>query len=141
MGAYSYIESYVHGNRIGVLVHFTHSESLTAKIPEFIAFARDLAMHIAALSPQCINPPDIPAELRDRELAYLAPKLDSLDAAEKLNRIEKTNRRIDSDFCLMEQPFLKNPDLTVSQLLSDTCTLLNDRIEIVRFVRWESNET
>ena len=103
MGAYHYIESYVHGNRIGAIVHLTHDDASTAKTQEFSALAEDLAKQIVALSPKVVRSSDLAPEIRDRELAYLLSRLDGLSPTERADRIYRANRRLNADFCLMEQ--------------------------------------
>ncbi len=141
MANYEYIESYVHASRIGVLVHFSCDDSLALKTGEFEILARNLAMHIAANNPESIDPSSLNPATRNQELSHYHQALEKLDEAERTKKIAEANRRINKHFCLTEQGFIKNPDKTVGKLLEEVSSKLRSQIRILRFARWEVNET
>lgn len=134
--------AYVHGGGThGVLVHFDTSDEL-AKKPEFAAFGKDIAMHIAAENPTYLSSEDVPAEILEKEREIL--KTQAINEgkpeaiAEKMvaGRIKKyyeTN-------CLLEQKFVKDPDITVSQYMEQTAKALGGGIKILDFTRFEKGE-
>ncbi len=134
--------AYVHGGGThGVLVQFDTSDSVAQK-PEFITYGKDIAMHIAAENPTYVRPDDVPAEVLDKEKEIL--KAQALNEgkpeaiAEKMvaGRVKKfyeTN-------CLLEQKFVKDPDITVAQYTEQTAKALGGDIQIVAFTRFEKGE-
>jgi len=114
------IESYIHGgSKIGVLVEVNCETDFVAKNEDFIAFTKNLAMHIAALSPKYLSKEDIPE--------------DELNAAED----QKTYIK---DVCLLEQPFIKDAKLTINDCVTNLVASIGENISISRFVRFKVNE-
>lgn len=134
------IESYIHaGSKLGVLVEVGCETDFVAKTDAFMAFARDVAMHIAASNPVAVTRDDVPAELvaREREI-YRAQALES---GKPENIVEKMiTGKIDkflAEACLMEQKFVKNPDLSVQDLLNELIGKMGENISIKRFARFQ----
>ena len=138
------IQAYVHtGGKIGVLVEVNCETDFVAKTDDFKEFTKNIAMHIAATSPLGINPEDIPDDVINKEKEiYRAQALEMgkpekmLDkiAEGKLNKFYKEN-------CLLNQPYVRDPGLTVTDALNDVIAKIGENITIKRFVRFQIGET
>jgi elongation factor Ts len=131
-----HIEGYVHNSKIGVLVHFDCKDEYSMRTEEFRDLARDIAMHIAASKPLVVGPSDLDPKIRNEELSLLESSLVGLGEEEKLARVEEANRRINSQFCLLNQPFVKDPNISAGEKLEAVSKKLGDSVVIKRFVRW-----
>lgn len=131
--------SYVHpNNKIGVLVHLACETDFVAKNEDFIALARDIAMHIAATAPMYTNPDEVPEELIEKEKDIWREQLKEEGKPEKMwdqIMIGKENKFRD-EVSLMKQPFVKNPEITIEQLLTDSITKIGENIKLEKFVRF-----
>ncbi|HEX3029147.1 MAG TPA: translation elongation factor Ts [Clostridia bacterium] len=137
------VESYIHGGgRIGVLVEVNIETDFAAKNEDFKAFVKDVAMQIAAAKPEYVRREEVPAELVEKEKEIL--KAQALNEGKPEKIIEKmVEGRIDKFFkeiCLLEQPFIKDPDKTVQQLMNEKIATIGENINIRRFVRYERGE-
>ena len=137
------IVSYVHaGGRIGVLLEINSETDFVAKNDIFKNFSHDIALHIVAENPQFVDREVIPEEAKKKEEAILKERAIEQGKNEKfLDKILKG--QIDkwmSEICLMDQKFVKNPDITISQFLQETIAQIGENIVIRRFVRWELGE-
>jgi len=137
------VHAYIHaGGKIGVMVEVNCETDFVAKTDAFQEFAKDIAMHIAATNPVAIRREDVPAELVEREKAiYTQQAIDSgkpEHIAEKIvsGRMEK----FFGETCLLEQKFVKNPDLTIQDLLNDLIAKMGENISIRRFARFQVGE-
>ena len=137
------VESYIHGGgRIGVLVEVNCETDFVAKTDEFKSFVKDIAMQIAAAKPEFIKKEDVPEKVVEHEKAVLRAQALNEGKPEKIvdkmveGRIEKYYKEV----CLLEQPFIKDPDLTVKQLLMDKISKIGENISIRRFARYELGE-
>jgi elongation factor Ts len=134
------VECYIHaGGKLGVMVEVGSETDFVAKTDDFLAFAKDVAMHIAASMPVAVSRDDVPAELVDREREiYVAQALES---GKPENIVEKiVSGKIDkyvSEICLMEQKFVKNPDLSIQDLLNELIAKMGENISIKRFARFQ----
>lgn len=137
------VDSYIHlGGRIGVLVEVNCETDFVAKTAEFQAFVRDIALQIAASNPTYISKDEVPQDVIEKEKEIL--KVQALNEgkpekiAEKmvLGRIEKFLK----DVCLLEQPFIKDPDKTISDYVKENIAKMGENISIRRFVRYELGE-
>ena len=134
------VECYIHaGGKLGVMVEVGSETDFVAKTDDFLAFAKDIAMHIAASMPVAVSREDVPAELVDREREiYVAQALES---GKPENIVEKiVSGKIDkyvSEICLMEQKFVKNPDLSIQDLLNELIAKMGENISIKRFARFQ----
>ena len=137
------VEAYIHGGgRIGVLVEVNIETDFAAKNEEFRSFVKDIAMQIAAMSPQYVRREEVPAEVVEKEKEIL--KAQAINEgkpehiAEKMvaGRLEKFFNEV----CLLEQPFIKDSDKTVEQVLKEKIALIGENINIRRFVRFEKGE-
>jgi elongation factor Ts len=137
------VGSYVHaGGKIGVIVEVNCETDFVAKTDDFQAFAKDIAMHIAASSPLYIRRENVPPEVlaREREI-YGAQALEAGKPAKIVDKIvEGKLEKFYSEVCLLEQPFVKDPDLTVQDLLNGLIGKLGEKVEIRRFSRFQVGE-
>ena len=137
------VESYIHGDgRIGVLVEVNIETDFAAKNPEFREFVKDIAMQIAATKPEYVKREEVPAEVIEKEKEII--KAQALNEGKPEAAIEKiVTGRIDKFFaetCLLEQDFIKDPDKTVQQVLTEKIANIGENITIGRFVRFERGE-
>ncbi|MCK5515850.1 MAG: translation elongation factor Ts [Desulfobulbaceae bacterium] len=134
------IETYIHaGGNLGVMVELGCETDFVAKNDDFRAFGRDIAMHIAAINPIAVTREEIPGEViaREKEI-YVQQALDSGKPeaiVEKMvtGKVEK----FISEICLLEQQYVKNPELTVQDLLNELVGKMGENISIKRFARFQ----
>jgi len=134
------IQTYIHaGGKLGVMVEVGCETDFVAKTDSFLDFAKDVAMHIAAVSPVALKREDVPADLIERERAIYTQQ--ALDSGKPANIAEKiVNGKMDkffADVCLMEQKFVKNPDVSIQDLLNEIVASLGENISIKRFARFQ----
>ncbi len=134
------VQAYIHpGNKIGVLVEVDCETDFVAKTDQFVEFVRELALHIAATNPVAIRREEVPDELvaREREIyekqAKESGKPDHIIDKIVTGRLEKFYKEV----CLMEQPFVKDPDLTIQDLLNDLMAKTGEKIMVKRFARFQ----
>ena len=137
------VESYIHGDgRIGVLVEVNIETDFAAKNPEFREFVKDIAMQIAATKPEYVKREDIPAEVIEKEKEIM--KAQAVNEGKPEAVAEKiVEGRIDKyygEVCLLEQDFIKDPDKTVQEVLTEKIANIGENITIRRFVRFERGE-
>lgn len=137
------VESYIHGNgKIGVLVEVNCETDFVAKNEEFQQLVKDIAMQIAATNPMYVSKEEVPQEVIDKEkeilLAQAMNEGKPQNIAEKMvvGRIEKYYKEI----CLLEQPFIKDPDVTIQKLLNQKIAKIGENMTIRRFVRFNLGE-
>ena len=133
------IVSYVHHTgKVGVLLEVACNTDFAANSAEFITFANDVAMHIAAENPRYVSPDDIPAEDIEAEKAEFTKQLE--EQGKPANIIEKAVEgriaRFYQDVCLTKQAFVKNPEVTIEYLLADLRTKTGENIYVKRFSRF-----
>ncbi len=136
------LTTYVHGGgRIGVMVTFDTTPEIAAK-PEFEVYAKDIAMQVAAASPAYLNKESVPAEEVEKEKEILTAQAINegkpANIAEKmvLGRIAKYYKEV----CLVEQPFVKDGDISIAQYTENTAKELGGKITITGFTRFEKGE-
>ncbi|HEU4558786.1 MAG TPA: translation elongation factor Ts [Longimicrobium sp.] len=137
------IGSYIHmGGRIGVLVEVGCETDFVARNDEFQKLVRDIAMHIAAAAPVAVRREDFPADLIERERAvYLEQTRDSGKPEAIWNKIvDGKLEKFYAEGALLEQPFVKNPDITVGQLVTDISAKTGEKMEVRRFARFALGE-
>ncbi|MCX5804671.1 MAG: translation elongation factor Ts [Proteobacteria bacterium] len=138
------IASYIHaGSKVGVMVEVNSETDFVAKTDEFQDFARDVAMQITAATPIYINREDVPEEVKEKEKAlYRRQALDSGKPEKIVDKIaEGKMEKYYQEVCLLDQSFIKNPDITVKGLLEGLVIKLGENIVIRRFVRFQLGET
>ena len=134
------IEAYIHGGgKIGVMVEVACETDFVAKTDDFKAFARNIAMHVAAVSPLAVSRDEIPAEVLQREKdIYINQALESgkpQQIAEKM--VAGKMEKFLAEVCLLEQKYVKNPDLSVQDLLNELVAKMGENISIKKFARFQ----
>lgn len=137
------VESYIHGGgRIGVLLEVNCETDFVARNEKFHAFVKDVAMHIAAANPLYVSKEEVPAEDLEKEKAVLKAQALNEGKPEKIvdKMVEGRISKFYENYCLLEQPFVKDPDKTVSDILNALIAVIGEKITIRRFVRFEKGE-
>jgi elongation factor Ts len=136
------VEAYIHGGRIGVLVEVNSETDFVAKNEEFRTFVKDVAMQIAASNPQFVSRDDVPQDLIEKEKEILRKQALNEGKPEKIvdKMVEGRIEKYFKDVCLLEQDFVKDPDMTVRQLLTDKIAKIGENLSIRRFARYEVGE-
>ncbi|MDS1029093.1 translation elongation factor Ts [Bacillota bacterium LX-D] len=137
------VEAYIHGaGRIGVLLEINCETDFVAKTDQFKELARDIAMQVAASKPDYVSREEVPQEEIEKEKNIL--KAQALNEGKPANIVEKmVEGRIEKfykEVCLLEQPFIKDPDKSVQQLITEKISKIGENISIRRFVRYELGE-
>ena len=137
------MDSYIHGvGRIGVLVEVNCETDFVAKTDDFRALVRDIAMQVAASKPEYVRREDVPEEIIVREKAVLSAQ--AANEGKPANIIEKMVvgrlEKFYKETCLLEQPYIKDPDLTVGQVLTEKVLKIGENISVRRFTRYELGE-
>ena len=137
------VESYIHGDgRIGVLVEVNIETDFAAKNPEFREFVKDVAMQIAAAKPEYVRREEVPSDVIEKEKEIM--KAQAINEGKPEAVAEKiVTGKIDkyySEICLLEQDFVKDPEKTVQQVLTEKIASIGENITIRRFVRFERGE-
>lgn len=134
------IESYIHpGNQVGVLIELDCETDFVARTEDMKKFAKDVAMHIAALSPLYLKPEDVDEKFVENERRIIKDQLANSGKPEKMidQIAEGKLKKVLSEICLMEQPFVKNDKLTINEALQELIAKLGENIIIKRFCRFE----
>ena len=141
------VDSYIHmGGKIGVLVEINCETDFVGKTDTFKSLCHDVAMHIAAAAPEYVSKEEIPAEKleEERRIAREQVMNDEKNSKKPAQIIEKiVDGRIEKyckEICLLDQPFVKNPDITIAQLLQETTLSTGEKVSIRRFVRYQLGE-
>jgi elongation factor Ts len=135
------IDAYVHFNgRVGVLVEVNCETDFVARTPEFREFAHNVALHVASAQPQplAVAPEDIPAEELEEERRIVEKQVAEMGKPEEIARriVEGRMRKWISERALLTQPFVKDPDRTVGDLLQETIQKVGENIVVRRFTRY-----
>ena len=137
------IQSYVHmGGKIGVLVEVNCETDFSAKTEDFTNFSKNLAMHIAATNPIAISPETLPSEIVEKEKEIYSDQALQSGKPEKVVEkiVEGKLKKYYSEVCLLNQAYVKDPDLTVQDLLNDLKAKTGENIIIKRFIRFKLGE-
>ncbi|HLF57902.1 MAG TPA: translation elongation factor Ts [Thermoanaerobaculia bacterium] len=137
------VASYIHaGGKLGVLVEVNCETDFVGRTEEFQELVKDVAMHVAAAEPRYVRREEVPAEVLERERAiYREQAAATGKPANVLERIvEGKLDKFFAEACLLEQPFVKNPDLTIGQLVQEKVARIGENIQIRRFARFKLGE-
>jgi len=137
------VESYIHGGgKIGVLVEVNCETDFVAKTDEFKTLVRDIAMQIAAAKPEYVTREEVPEAVIAKEKEILAAQAANEGKPEKIiqKMVEGRIEKFYKELCLLEQPFVKDPDKTVKQLITEKISQIGENISMRRFVRFELGE-
>lgn len=131
-----------HGGRIAVLVELNCETDFVANTEDFRGLARDLAMHVAASNPQAVSAERIPAEVVERERQVYLEQVRNEGKPEHIQEkiVEGKLRKFFEESTLLQQPFVKDPEVTVEELVTRVSAKTGEKIEVARFVRYEVGE-
>ena len=136
------VEAYIHNGKYGAMVEVNSETDFVSKNEEFRTFVRDVAMHIAASNPLYVSRDEVPENVINAEKEVI--KAQALNEGKPAAVVEKmVEGRINkylAEICLLDQPFVKDPDKTVGQLLIEKIATIGENIVIRRFVRYERGE-
>ena len=134
------IDAYVHFNgRIGVLVEVNCETDFVARTPEFKEFARNVTLHVASMKPLCVAPEDIPADALEEERQIVEKQVAEMGKPEDIARriIDGRMQKWISEQALLTQPYVRDPDRTVADLLQETIQKVGENVVVRRFIRYE----
>lgn len=136
------IGSYLHDNRIGVLVEVNCETDFVARNEIFTALVKDLAMQIAASAPEYVSADAVPADVREAATAEYTEKVKSEGKPESMvpQIVEGMLKKHFAERCLLEQPFVKNPAQTVADYITENAAKLGENIVVRRFSRMALGE-
>ena len=136
------VESYIHNNRIGVLIEVNSETDFVAKNEDFREFVRDMAMQVAAVNPKYVTRDEVPQAELEHERAVL--KEQALNEGKPEHIVEKmVEGRLEKfykEIVLLDQPFIKDGDKSVNDLLTELIAKIGEKISIRRFCRYEVGE-
>lgn len=133
------VASYVHSNNlVGALVHLGCETDFVARNEDFMHFARDLAMHVTAANPLFVKPEDVPNEVveKEREIWREQMKDEKKPAAVIEQIMAGKEKKFREEAALLTQPFIKDADHTIGQLVTDLGVKMGENIQVVRFARF-----
>jgi elongation factor Ts len=137
------IDSYIHlGGKIGVLIEVNCETDFVARNEEFRSFVRDLCLHIAATNPVYLTREQVPTDVIEKEKEILKKQALNEGKPEKIVEkiVDGRMEKFYAENCLMEQPFVKDPDITIEKLLMEKIAKIGENIVIRRYVRFELGE-
>ena len=137
------VGSYIHmGGKIGVLVEINCETDFAQKSDKFNQLVRDVAMHIAAANPKYVNSSEVPVAVLEQEKEILKKQAmeEGKPAAIAEKMMEGRIKKYYQDYCLMDQPFVKDSSKTITDVVNETIAFVGEKITIRRFVRYEMGE-
>ncbi len=137
------VTSYIHaGGQIGVLVEINCETDFVAKTEDFQAFAREVAMQVAAQQPRWVGKDEVPADALDKERQIL--KEQALNEGKPANIVEKMvegrMNKFYETYCLLNQPYIRDDSKTIEDLLNDLLAKTGEKVIVRRFVRFQVGE-
>jgi elongation factor Ts len=135
------IGHYIHmGGKIGVLVEVNCESDFVARTDKFQELTKELAMHIAAANPTWVRREDVPADVVARERDIYKDQVKDKPAQVIDKILDGKMNSFYQQFCLLEQPSVRDPNVTITQLVQDAIRILGENITITRFVRFKVGE-
>jgi elongation factor Ts len=135
------VESYIHlGGKVGVLVELKCETDFVAKNEDFKSLAKDIAMHVAASSPLYVSREDVPEDVIEKERDIAASQAEGKPPQAIQKIVEGKLDKYFSTICLLEQPFVKNPDQTIRDLLTENVSKMGENLVLGRFARFQLGE-
>ena len=137
------VQAYIHmGGKIGVLVEINCETDFVAKTDDFMAFVKNIAMHIAATNPVAILQEDVSPEVIEKEKEiYRAQALEMGKPEKMIDKIvEGKLNKFYKESCLMNQAYVRNPDISIADLLNEVIAKIGENIKISRFARFQIGE-
>jgi elongation factor Ts len=136
------IGSYIHmGGKIGVLVEVNCESDFVARTEDFQNLAREIAMHVAAANPQYVKREEVPADILERERSIYREQVKDKPAQVVDKIVEGKLNSFYEQVCLMDQPSIRDPKMTIGQLVQQAIAKMGENISIARFVRFKLGET
>jgi len=138
------VQSYIHaGGKIGVLVEANCETDFTGRTEDFTNFVKDIAMQIAATNPIAIDRERVPNDILEKEKEIYAIQAKESGKPDKVIEkiVEGKIKKFFSEVCLLEQPFVKNPDMTVQDLVNEVMAKTGENIVLRRFARFQLGES
>lgn len=133
------VESYIHSNnKVGVLIQLGCETDFVANNEDFRSAARDIAMHVAAMNPLTLSPDDVSSELIEKEREIWREQLNNEGKKEAMmdNILKGKEKKFREESSLLKQAYVKNPEITIEQLLLDMVNKMGENIKVVRFCRY-----
>ena len=135
------IASYVHlGGKVGVLIEVNCETDFVAKNEVFKRFVKDVTMQIAAQNPQYLSRENVPEEVIDRESQIFRSQIEAKSEDEAKRRVNEKLKEFFKEVCLLEQPFIKNLEITIKEYLTSVIAKTRENIVIRRFTRYGLGE-
>lgn len=136
------VDSYIHGGRIGVLIEVNSETDFVAKNEDFKVFVKDMAMQVAAAAPKYLSREEVPADEVEHEKSVLKEQALNEGKPEKIveKMVEGRMEKFYEEICLLDQKFIKDPDIKVQDLLNNIAAKIGENIKIRRFIRYEVGE-
>ena len=138
------VQSYIHaGGKIGVLVEVNCETDFSAKTEDFTEFVKNVAMQIAATNPVSIDRESVPGDILEKEREIYAVQAKESGKPEKVIEkiVDGKMKKFYSEACLLEQPYVKNPDMTVQDLVNEVMAKTGENVVIRRFVRFQLGDS
>ena len=136
------VEAYIHNGKYGALVEVNSETDFVSNNEEFKTFVKDIAMHIAAIGPKYVRREDVPEAVVNAERETLIQQAMNEGKPEEIAKkmVEGRLNKFFQEICLLEQPFVKDPDITVNELLTNLISRIGENIVIRRLARFERGE-
>ena len=136
------VASYIHGGKLGVLVEVNCETDFVAKSEDFQIFVKDVAMHVAAADPKFVRASEMDQAFVDREVAIYTAQLKEEGKPENMipKIVEGKVKKLASEVCLLDQKFIKNPDISVQDLINALTIKVGEKIDVRRFVKFNLGE-
>ncbi|MFH0968994.1 MAG: translation elongation factor Ts [Patescibacteria group bacterium] len=134
------VASYIHSNnRVGVMVKLFCETDFVARNSDFQALAKDIAMHIAAMNPKFLKPEDVSEKIVNKEKEIWKEQLKNEGKLENIMEkiLEGKEKKFREELALLSQPFVKNPEITVGELVAEKIGVIGENIQVGEFVRYE----
>lgn len=136
------VDCYIHNGKYGAMVEVNSETDFVANNEEFKRFVRDVAMHVAAAAPKYVSRADVPEDVVAHEKEVLTAQAvnEGKPEAVAAKIVEGRINKFFGEICLLEQPFIKDPDKTIQDLLNEKISTIGENLVIRRFVRFERGE-
>ena len=136
------VDCYIHNGKYGAMVEINSETDFVANNDEFKRFVRDVAMHVAAVAPKYVSRADVPEDVvaHEKEVLTAQAMNEGKPEAVAAKIVEGRINKFFGEICLLEQPFIKDPDKTVQDLLNEKISTIGENLVIRRFVRFERGE-
>ena len=132
------VESYIHlGGKVGVMIEVNCETDFVARNDDFKAFVKDICLHIAAAAPTAVTREEIPEDLVNKEREIAASQAEGKPPMAVQKIVEGKLEKFFAQSVLLDQPFVKNPDVTIRQLVTSTIQKTGENIQIRRFTRYQ----